>query len=267
MGQTKVTSHCSRASILTRSAVICAASLSLCVANVARAQTPSLRDFLLPRHAEPSGLSPGRYLPAEGEAFVVDRVQTGSLLLRFDDNPEVWALTPVAGPRGDVIYKDDTGETVLRSTRLGGLTLFTGDRPMGAPAAYSGDGPSIRLSPVANANLLFQTLVQSSLRASRAAQHLVVFEAHDLTPKDVTPTSSAVLADAAWITAEAFTRLAGRGVQGKSQVARFARVQFATGPEAQAQATGSIVLITINPDKGYSGRPSSARIITVLSRK
>ena len=147
MGQTKVTSHCSRASNLTRSAVICAASLSLCVANVARAQTPSLRDFLLPRHAEPSGLSPGRYLPAEGEAFVVDRVQTGSLLLRFDDNPEVWALTPVAGPRGDVIYKDDTGETVLRSTRLGGLTLFTGDRPMGAPAAYSGDGPSIRLSP------------------------------------------------------------------------------------------------------------------------
>ena len=237
------------------------------VADAASAQSRSLRDFLLPRHTEQGGLSPGRYLPAEGDAFVVDRVQTGSLLLRFDDNPEVWSLTPVAGPRGDVIYKDDTGEPILRSTRLGGLTLFTEDRPMGAPAAYSGDGPSIRLSPVANANLLFQTLVQSSLRASRAAQHLVVFEAHDLTPKDVTPVSSAVLSDAAWITAEAFTRLAGRGAQGKSLVARFARVQFATGPDAHAQASGSVVLITINPDKGYSGRPSSARIITVLSRK
>ena len=267
MGQTKVTSRCSRVSILTRSAVICAIGAGFCVATAAHAQVRSLRDFLIPHHAEPTGLSPGRYLPAEGEAFVVDRSPPNTLLLRFDDNPEVWSLTPVAGPRGDVIYKDDTGEPVLRSTRLGGLTLFTGDRPMGAPAAYSGDGPAIRLSPVPNANLLFQTLVQSSLRASRAAQHLVVFEAHDLAPKDVTPASSAVLADAAWITAEAFTRLAGRGVQGKSLVARFARVQFATGPEAQAQASGSIVLITISPDKGYSGRPSSARIMTVLSRK
>jgi hypothetical protein len=236
-------------------------------ASAARAQVHSLRDFLLPRHTEQGGLPPGRYLPAEGEAFVIDRGLPSTLLLRFDDNPEVWALTPVAGPRGDVIYKDDTGETVLRSTRLGGLTLFTGDRPMGAPAAYSGDGPPIRLPPVANANLLFQTLVQSSLRASRAAQHLVVFEAHDLTPKDVTPVASAVLADAAWITAEAFARLAGRSVQGRSLVARFARVQFATGPDAQAQASGAVVLITVNPDKGYSGRPSSARIITVLSRK
>nr|QQZ52104.1 DUF4908 domain-containing protein [Phenylobacterium glaciei] len=43
-----------------------------------------------------------------------------------------------AAPRGDIIYKNDLGEPVLRATRLGGLTLFTPDRPGGTAAALAG---------------------------------------------------------------------------------------------------------------------------------
>ncbi len=235
--------------------------------TVNAAEPGSLRDFLFPHRQEGASLASGRYQPAEGEGFIIDRSNPEHVLLRFDDSAEVWALKPVSGPRGDVIYKNDTGEPVLRATRLGGLTLFTEARPGGAATAYGGDGPLIRLPAIPNANMLFQSLVQSSLRASRAAQHLVVFEAPDLSPRDITPSASSVLADAAAITADAFSRLAGHSPIGRSQVARFAKVQFTTGREAQAQATGTVMIITISPDKGFAGRPSSARIERVMSRK
>ena len=236
-------------------------------ASSASAQSPSLKDFLFPHRHDFAGLNPGRYVPSEGETFFVDRGSSGALLLRFGDSPEVWALRPVAGPRGDIIYKDDAGEDVLRATRLGGLTLFTSERPGGAPAAYAGDGPTIRPVAIGGANALFQTLVQSSIRASRAAQHLIVFEAPDLSPRDTTATASAILADAASVTAEAFTRLAGRGPTGRTVVARVARVQFQTGRDAEARSSGTVVTITVSPEKGFAGRPSSARIITTLMKK
>ena len=226
----------------------------------------NLRDFLFPHRDKPA-LARGRYSPADGETFVVDHFNGKDLLLRFDDNQEVWALKPTAGPRGDVIYKNDTGEAMLRATRLGGLTLFTDDRPGGAPAAYVGEGASLRPPQIANLNALFQILIQASLRASRAAQHLVVFEAQDLTPRDLTPTSSAILADAAWNTAEAFNKVAGKNGQGRALVTRFTRVQFTTGKEVSAKVNGTVVQITVTADKSYAGRPSSERIMTVLQKK
>ena len=69
--------------------------------------------------------------------FVFDMSVQGRPLIKFDDSGEVWALTPTAGPRGDTIYKNDMGEPMLRSTRLGGLTVFTQDRPMGLAACPS----------------------------------------------------------------------------------------------------------------------------------
>ena len=159
------------------------------------------------------------------------------------------------------------GRTCCAPPGWGGLTLFTSERPGGAPAAYAGDGPTIRPVAVGGTNALFQTLVQSSIRASRAAQHLIVFEAPDLSPKDTSATASAILADAASVTAEAFTRLAGRGPTGRTVVARVARVQFQTGRDAEAKSSGTVVTITVSPEKGFAGRPSSARIITTLMKK
>src|SRR5690606_35599225 len=59
-----------------------------------------------------------------GPAFVLD--QSGPrVLLRFEGAAEIWVLRPRAGPRGDVFYRNDVNEPVLRSTRLGGVTLYT----------------------------------------------------------------------------------------------------------------------------------------------
>ncbi len=246
--------------------LIIAALLSSSNSPAMAGEPASLRDFLFPSHDKPT-LEKGRYAPSDGEAFIVDHLNSKDLLLRFEDSQEIWALKPTAGPRGDVIYKTDTGEPMLRATRLGGLTLFTGERPNGAAAAYMGEGATLRPPVIPNPSVLFQILIQASLRASRATQHLVVFEAQDLTPHDLTPASSAVLADTAINTAEAFNKIAGRNGQGRPVVTRFNRVQFTTGKDVAIRINGSVVQITVVADKGYAGRPSSARIMSVLQKK
>src|SRR5690606_21214124 len=122
-------------------------------------------------------------------------------LLKFEDSPEVWALEPSPAPRGDIIYKNDLGEPVLRATRLGGFTLFTADRPKGEAVSVAGGAPPLRLAPL-SPQAVFAKLAQASVRAGRAAHHPMLFEA------EATPASSALIADAAVVTALAIMRIA-----------------------------------------------------------
>ena len=88
-------------------------------------------------------------------------------------------LQPQPAPRGDIIYKNDLGQPVLRATRLGGLTVFTQERPSGAPAALVGDSNPLRL-PVLGPEALLQKLAQASARASRAARRAALEVARQL---------------------------------------------------------------------------------------
>jgi hypothetical protein len=94
----------------------------------------TLREGLFGERPLPGrGVSPpvARYVSEDGDAFVLDRSQT-RVYMKFEDSSEIWTLRPYPAPRGDVIYKNDLGEPMLRATRLGGLTLFTPDRPGGS---------------------------------------------------------------------------------------------------------------------------------------
>lgn len=198
-----------------------------------------------------------RYVSEDGQAFVLDRTQ-GRPLLKFEDSPEVWALQPAPAPRGDVIYKNDLGEPVLRATRLGGVTLFTDARPAGAAAALAGDGPPLRLAPLGPQALL-ERLAQASLRASRAARRTILFEA------EATPASSALIADAATVTSVAIARMARRK-DGRALLARFGKVRLVEGRKAEAVIDDAVLKITVAPAQGLAGRPSSERIIKTARR-
>lgn len=203
-----------------------------------------------------------KYQADPGETFVFERAPAGVAFLKFEDNSEIWALRPTPGPRGDVIYKNDVGEPVLRATRLGGLTLFTPQRPGGMAAAFAGPAAPPRPSTSIGPEALYNMLAQASIRASRAAQRLVEFDA-----PDVKAFADWVFADAANIAAEAFARVAGRGKAGRRAVARFARVQLSAGRGPDAVATGEVVQITVAPEQGVAGRPSSERIAYAISRR
>jgi hypothetical protein len=222
----------------------------------------SLGDFLFgPSRAAAPAVA--RYqVEMGGGGFVLDTAPGKPAYLKFEDSPEIWALRATAGPRGDVIYKNDMDEPVLRATRLGGITLFTPEQPDGMPAAFIGQAQAPRMPLDMGPEVLWNIFVQASARASRIAQHLVVFEG----PQDITPATAPVFADAAIIASQAFARV-GQGKSGRVLVARFAKVEFNAGKGPAAWARGQVVKITVCPDQGVAGRPSSERIANVISRK
>lgn len=234
--------------------------VALLAALAAGFATPSaaqegLRHGLFGKHAGSGRAAPppvARYVSEDGQSFVLDRTQSRPLL-KFEDSPEVWALQPMPAPRGDVIYKNDLGEPVLRATRLGGVTLFTDARPAGAAAALAGDGPPLKLAPLGPQALL-ERLAQASLRASRAARRTILFEA------EATPRSSALIADAATVTSVAVVRMSRRK-DGRAVLAQFRKVLLVEGRKSSAEIDDEVLTITVAPAQGLAGRPSSERII------
>ncbi|MBW8304342.1 MAG: DUF4908 domain-containing protein, partial [Brevundimonas sp.] len=85
--------------------------------NVQAELSRSLRDR---RPSTPAPPPVGRYVADSGEGFILDRSGRHPLL-RFDRRDETWVLRPSAAPRGDVIYRNDAGEQVLRVTAGGGM--------------------------------------------------------------------------------------------------------------------------------------------------
>ncbi|WP_297513715.1 DUF4908 domain-containing protein [uncultured Caulobacter sp.] len=223
----------------------------------------SLKDALLGRKgpAEARRAAPppvARYVSETG-AFVFDQAAPQPLL-KFSNSAEVWVLSPQPASRGDVIYRNDLGEPVLRVTKLGGVILFTDDAPMGAAAAFSGRASSIQPPSVLSIGALFQRLALAADRASRAAQRQIGF----FTVQDARPETSVLIADSATVAAEAFERAARRG--DRSSLAKIARVLLAEGAKPGAQMKDGSLIITYAPDDGLAGRPSSKRIIKVMNR-
>jgi hypothetical protein len=201
----------------------------------------------------------GRYVSESGQSFIFDRA-TAQPLLRFEDSAEVWVLSPQPAPRGDVIYKNEMGDMVLRATKLGGMTLFTGDRPGGAAAALAGQAASLQPPSVISIGALYRRLQQAADRASRAAQHIVGIE----TIQDARPETSVMVADSATVAAEAFERMARKG--DRSRLARITRILLAEGRKPGAMVKGDALTVTYAPGQGVAGRPSSERISKVVSR-
>jgi len=241
-------------------AVVCLALACSTRAGAATAQG-SLGDVIFGGAPEDDRAAPpppvARYVSDEGESFVLDR-SAPTPLLKFEESQEVLVLSPSPAARGDIIYRDDVGEPVLRATKLGGLTLFARGRPGGAPVALAGQASSLRLQAL-SASALGLKFLQASVRASRAARRLIVFDAQ-LGAQEMTPDAAAVFGDAASVAAEAVVRIARRA-DGSALLHRFGRILFQPGPKSSASVAHGVMSLTLAPTQGLAGRPSSARIM------
>jgi hypothetical protein len=237
-----------------------AAASVLAVSGGARAAAPAwLKHAFALHRARPPAPAVERFTIEAGGAFTLDR-SLGRPLLKFDDSPEVWALTASRGPRGDMIYLNDSGQPVLRTTRLGGVTVFTPRRPEGAAAADSGAGAPLRLASI-GPERLYQRLVQASARSSRAAQHLIAFEV-----PDADSNSDGLIADAAGVASEAIVLLATR-YGGRTVLTRVTKVVIEMGRLPGAALRGGVIYLTVAPPQGVAGRPSSERILVSLGAR
>ena len=241
---------------------ICAAAVCAAFGFAPAASAQNLHDLLFGGHGHPPGrdfAAPpvARYVSEDGDSFTLDLTQDHALL-KFENSPEVWALQPHAAPRGDVIYKNDLGEPVLRATRLGGVTVFTDHRRNGEAAAVAGSASPLHLLQLGPQALL-DRLGQASLRASHAAHHVIEFDA-----EDVTPASSAVIADAALVASVAVARLSERP-QGRIRLASLKQVFLEEGKRVAAAVQRGALKITVVPALGLAGRPSSGRIAAAIA--
>jgi len=234
-------------------------------ANGAEAQEPgrspfrSLGDMLFPQSPDASRATApavARYVSETGEAFVLDR-SSAKPLLRFEGSNEVWVLDPQTGARGDTLYKTDAGRVLLRGTKAGGLTIFTHQRREGAAAALAGETRPIRLSPV-SPKALYQRLFGASSAVSRAARRQVPFQA------EATPASSALIADAAVVTADGLIRM-GATAAGRSQLDRVQKVFITEGPRPGVVLRKGVLIVVVAPSLGLGGRPSSERVASAAS--
>ena len=225
----------------------------------AQAKSPAtLRDLFAGRSGSRADATPpvARFV-ADDRAFVLDR-SGETPLLRFEGEQEIWALRAMPGPRGDVIYKDDLGRPVLRATRLGGVTVFTSDRPSGLPAAVSGAAGAIR--PAAfSAVQLWRHMVRQSARVSRAIGRKIEFVA-----QEVDAGEEAVYADTFTVTATGLSKAAPVMRRGGA-LDEVQTVEFVEGKRAGAVVRGESITITLAPDDGLAGRPSSERVLTSVS--
>lgn len=227
--------------------------------DVAQAQNPNLRQALsgVPavdgrRQAETPPVA--RYASESGAQFTVDTTGT-NVLFKFDHSAEIWVLKQKPAPGGDVIYVNDVGDPVLRASRHGGLTLYSQDRPMGAPAAMLGASQGFK-APTISPQALVAKLAQASAKASQAAGRLIVFDADEITPG-----SEPLVADAAAVIAGAIQRLK-RYSGGDRVLARVRLVRITEGRSPVVAMRPSGVLdVIIAPQRGLAGRPSSGRVI------
>lgn len=248
---------------LARASVLAAVGLALVAGGVFAA--PAWIERLLSRGdavASPAGArhGPAHYRTDEGGGFVIDHA-SDRVLLKFDNSPEVWALTGARGPRGDLIYFDDAGRTLLRTNQMGGVTVFTDRRPGGSAATVETDTAATLQITSVSAAALYQRLVQVSARAGSAAGHAIAFEA-----PDADPLSDGVIADAIGVAGEAIVTLAG-GREGRRMLTHIDKVQIDHGAESGVLSRAGVLKITIAPALGFAGRPSSARIAQALDAK
>jgi hypothetical protein len=201
----------------------------------------------------------GRFRVEGGDSFILDR--TGpKALLKFDDRDEVWLLEGYPAPRGDTVFKNDVGETVLRASKLGGLTLFTRRAPNGQAVMLAGPAEPLSSRRTLSFVALFRALVASGHRATRAAQHPMSVTLLDT----ATAETAGPIADAAAIVAEAFEDLDRSGR--RDLLARGQRVNLRLGDKPDVRVDGEVLVIVLDPRKGVAGRPSSARIARALKR-
>ncbi len=218
-----------------------------------------LRDFLFPDKPDTtrrSAVPPiARYVSASGVGFTFDRTAPRPLL-RFEDSTEIWVLRAEAGPRGDTLYKNDTGRVVLRDTKIGGLILFTPQHREGEAAAMAGTSSPIKL-PLLGPKQLFQRLAVASSKVSTALHRQVAFEA------DVeSPLGTAMVGDAVTVVAGAMIRIADRP-GGPQSLSRINKVYITEGPQAVSEIRNGVLVIIVAPGQGLASRPSSERVAYV----
>ncbi len=202
--------------------------------------------------ASPAVPAAGHYVSDSGEGFTLDRSGQRPLL-RFDRREETWVLRPTAAPRGDVIYRNDAGQQILRVTPGGGLTVYTARAPGGSPASYSGPGETLS-PPTLGPAQLFQLMTRRSAMLSQATGRLIQINV------ETGQEAEGLTVEALILSTDAVLRIA-RSPTSRTSLNQLRRIVILDGARASVTYARGELRIVVAPNQGVAGRPSSARVI------
>lgn len=194
----------------------------------------------------------GHYVADSGEAFILDRSGQRPLL-RFDRRDETWVLRPSAAPRGDVIYRNDAGDQLLRMTPSGGMTVYTPRAPGGSPASFAGPGQSLT-PPTLGPTQLFQLMARRSAMLSQTMGRLIEINI------DTDGQGEGLAVEALILSTDTVLRIA-RSPTARSSLDRLRSISIVDGPRPAVTYSRGDLQIVVAPSQGVAGRPSSARVI------
>lgn len=204
------------------------------------------------------------FVSDRGEGFILDQSSQVAPLLRFDGDDEVFQLTATPGAKGDIIFKNDVGQPVLKATRLGGMIVFSGaNGNAGDPAALTGAASAFAPDHV-TVTELFLHMTRSSVRVTNLCDHLVVFNADGEVDKKGGDSALPVFAETVSVAADALVQIAVQA-DTKRALNRLHEVHFIEGRPPSAHIDKGVLVIKVDPDKGaWGGHPSSKRIMNVV---
>ena len=197
-----------------------------------------------------------RFASQGGPGFILDQ-SNARPLLRFDGSSEIWVLRASAGLRGDIFYRNDVGEVMLRATRLGGLTLYTLDDPRGLPCAVRGGAGRLEMTRH-DVRTLFRHMLREAARGGQAIRGQLEVRADN-----VEPDTDDIYGDAVSIAIDGIVRT-GQTEAGRERLSGLRVLAVVEGALPGARRTGDTLTITISPSQGLAGRPSSARVARAL---
>ena len=155
------------------------------------------------------------------------------------------------GPRGDEFLKNDVGRLFVRLTDLGGVILYSASHPQGMPVDPIAEPEAID-RPRFNADMSNSLTLYLSLRTG----HPISVSIEDLDHH-----TARWLQDAA--------RIAGESLVGNpDEAADIHRLEVRTGsvPELDLSDEGTLI-VYVNPDDRFEGRPSSDRVTIFLKNR
>ncbi len=171
--------------------------------------------------------------------------------------PEIYLLSVTRGPRGDSIFKNADGETLVRIASYGGATVqWPGDAAGSAASRSFGDDRAVELPEIGFDAALRRANAASAI-ISAAAGSPITFE---LAAAPDETTSAAVLADAVVRAAVGVKAVAGDPTGARILGERIRRVVFEIGPAPTARFEEGALIIQYVPDQDISGRLSSRAV-------
>ncbi len=175
---------------------------------------------------------------------------------------EIYLVTPTRGPRGDVIYKNAEGDTLLRIASYGGATVYWPGVFEGAAASRSfGDDAALRL-PSADYNAARRRAASATAIVSALAGAPIAFDLGDAAERQ--EADHAVLADAVARAAKGLKDVADDTTGARVIAGRIGRVLFVRADAPGVSLEGDALRISYVPKADIEGRPSSSAVTRYL---